>query len=106
MHLWIFGFANGGGEQWIPVILGAGAPVYSMMTNYELGVFETFSMKAHLNLNLMSGILLAASPWIFIFYDRVVAPHLILSLLEIGASLKTKTTPFENIIGVNQSHAI
>jgi hypothetical protein len=103
---WIFGFATGGAEQWIPIILGAGALVYSMMTNYELGVFKTLSMKAHLNLDLLAGIFLAASPWIFGFSDRVIAPHLILGLLEIGASLMTKTTPYENTSNVRHSHAI
>jgi hypothetical protein len=103
---WIFGFATGGAEQWIPIILGAGALVYSMMTNYELGVFKTLSMKTHLTLDLMSGILLAASPWIFGFSDRVSTPHLILGLLEIGASLMTKATPYESNRGVNHSHAV
>lgn len=103
---WIFNFATGGPEQWIPIILGAGALVYSMMTDYELGVFKTISMKAHLNLDLMSGILLAASPWIFGFSERVIAPHLILGILEIGAALMTKTTPAGNYKTMNHSHAV
>lgn len=103
---WIFDFATGGAEQWIPIILGASALLYSMATDYELGVFKTLSMKTHLNLDLMSGILLAASPWIFGFSDRVIAPHLILGLLEIGASLMTKTTPYVNYKNVNHSHAV
>ncbi|MCW3109597.1 MAG: hypothetical protein JWQ09_4103, partial [Segetibacter sp.] len=73
---WICNFATGGVEQWIPIILGAGALVYSMVTDYELGVFNTISMKTHLNIDLASGILLAASPWIFGFSGRVIAPHL------------------------------
>jgi hypothetical protein len=35
---WLFGFARGGAETWIPVLLGVGALLYSMMANYELGV--------------------------------------------------------------------
>ena len=103
---WIFGFANGGAEQWIPIILGAGALLYSMMTDYELGVFKTLSMKTHLNIDLMSGIFLAASPWIFGFSDRVSTPHLILGLLEIGASLMTRTTPYESTGTVKHSHSV
>jgi hypothetical protein len=63
-------------------------------------------MKTHLNIDLMSGILLAASPWIFGFSDRVIAPHLILGLLEIGAALMTKTVPYENTSTVKHSHAV
>ena len=87
---WIFGFANDGAETWLPVILGAGAIVYSLMTDYELGVWRKISMRTHLTLDLLSGILLAVSPWLFGFADQVWAPHLIVGILEIGASLLTK----------------
>jgi hypothetical protein len=90
---WLFGFATGGAEMWVPIILGGGALVYSMMTNYELGVFKTISMKTHLTLDAMSGVLLAASPWIFGFADTVYMPHLVLGLLELGAAMLTKTQP-------------
>jgi hypothetical protein len=100
---WIFGFANGGAEQWIPIVLGAGALLYSLMTNYELGVFKTISMKTHLTLDIMSGILLAASPWIFGFADRVSTPHLILGILEIGAAMMTQSTPAN--ANMRHSHA-
>jgi hypothetical protein len=90
---WLFDFNRGGMEAWIPVILGAGALMYSIMTDYELGLTRTLSMRTHLTLDLMSGILLAASPWIFGFADYVYVPHLILGLVEIGAALMTKREP-------------
>jgi hypothetical protein len=90
---WLFGFATGGPEQWIPVALGVSALIYSLLTNYEMGAVRTISMSTHLTLDLMSGILLAASPWIFGFADTVYLPHLILGLAEIGAALMTQKTP-------------
>lgn len=90
---WIFDFNRGGAETWVPVVLGVGALVYSVMTDYELGLTRTLSMRTHLTLDLMSGILLAASPWIFGFADYVYMPHLILGILEIGVSLMTKREP-------------
>lgn len=93
---WILNFADGGAKMWIPIILGASAVVYSLLTNYQLGVFKTLSMKTHLTLDLLSGIFLAASPWIFGFADTVYMPHLILGLLEVGASLMTKIQPEGN----------
>lgn len=90
---WIFDFARGGAETWVPVVLGVSAIIYSLMTDYELGVFRSISMRTHLTLDLFSGILLAASPWLFGFNEYVYMPHLILGLLEIGASLMTQTTP-------------
>ena len=92
---WLFGFANGGAAQWIPVLLGAGALFYSIITDYELGLLKILPMNVHLIIDLMAGILLAASPWLFGFADEVFLPHLILGLLEIGASLMTKKVTSE-----------
>jgi hypothetical protein len=90
---WLFDFARGGAETWVPVILGAGAILYSLMTDYEYSISRSISMKTHLNLDLFSGVFLAASPWIFGFNDYVYVPHLVLGILEIGAALMTETVP-------------
>lgn len=90
---WIFGFADGGAAQWVPIVLGLGALVYSLLTRYELGAVPVIPMPTHLGLDLASGLLLAASPWLFGFAEAVFWPHLILGLLEVGASLTTKTRP-------------
>jgi hypothetical protein len=50
-------------------------------------------MQGHLALDLIAGIFLAVSPWLFGFSDYVYLPHLILGLLEIGAALFTQTVP-------------
>ncbi|BBI59494.1 hypothetical protein HSBAA_08000 [Vreelandella sulfidaeris] len=44
-------------------------------------------------MDLISGILLLVSPWLFGFADIVYLPHLILGILEIGASLTTEKQP-------------
>lgn len=90
---WIFDFARDGAETWVPVVLGVGAGFYSLLTKYEYSIFKSIPMKTHLNLDLLSGIFLAASPWIFGFNDYVYLPHLVLGVVEIGASLMTKTQP-------------
>ncbi len=90
---WLFDFDFGGAETWLPIILGAGAIAYSLITDYELGLVPKLSMRTHLTLDLVSGILLALSPWIFGFADRVVAPHLLIGLFEIAAALTTVTSP-------------
>lgn len=90
---WIFGFADGGAEQWVPVILGLGTIFYSLITDYEYGLLKVLSVKAHLMVDLIAGIFLAASPWIFGFADDVYLPHLILGIAEIGASCFTKKHP-------------
>lgn len=90
---WIFGFAGDGAETWVPVILGASTIVYSLLTDYELGVYRTMSMRSHLTLDFISGAFLAISPWVFGFKEYVFLPHLVLGLLEIGAVMLTELTP-------------
>lgn len=90
---WIFGFARDGAETWVPVVLGAAVILYSLFTDYELGMNPVISMRTHLMLDLIGGVILAISPWLFGFADYIWAPHLILGILEIGAALMTKQVP-------------
>lgn len=90
---WLFGFAEGGAETWIPVILGAGAILYSLFTDYELGLVRQISMPVHLGLDAGSGVLLAISPWLFGFADLVWIPHVVVGLIEIGTAMTTETHP-------------
>lgn len=88
---WVFNLDPSAAEGMIFIILGAAALVYSLVTNYELGLIRVLPMKMHLTLDVLSGILLAASPWLFGFADRVYLPHLILGVFEIGAGMMTRT---------------
>jgi len=90
---WLLGFAAGGAETWIPVILGVAAIVYSLFTDYEWGLVKRLGMPGHLGLDAASGVMLAASPWLFGFAHLVWWPHLVLGLFEIAAALFTQTAP-------------
>jgi SPW repeat len=88
---YLFGFATGGPEQWVSMAIGAGILVMSLITDYELSIARLIPMPAHLAVDGLGGALLAASPWLFGFSDRVYLPHLIVGLFEIGTSLMTRT---------------
>jgi SPW repeat len=90
---WLLGFARGGAETWVPVVLGLGAIVYSLLTDYELGVVRRIPMPVHLALDAGSGVLLALSPWLFGFADEVFVPHLAIGLLEILVPSITERQP-------------
>ncbi len=90
---WLFGFADGGAATIVPVVLGLGALAYSLFTAYELGVLRVIPFGTHLVLDLLSGLLLAVSPWLFGFSHHVYVPHLVFGLLEIGASVMTRNEP-------------
>src|SRR5690606_35993425 len=78
---WLFGFYEGGSESWIPIILGAGTIVYSLITDYELGAVGILNMRLHLMIDLVAGIFLAASPWLFGFSDIIAWPHVVVGIM-------------------------
>lgn len=90
---WLLGFARGGAETWVPVAVGAGVVLYSLFTDYEMGVVRRLQMGVHLWLDGIGGIVLAASPWVLGFDDRVWIPHLAFGLFEVAAALLTDTIP-------------
>lgn len=90
---WLFDFAENGTETWVPVIVGASTILYSLLTDYELGVWRMISMRTHLALDFIGGLLLIVSPWLFGFADYIWAPHVIVGLVEIVTAMMTERTP-------------
>lgn len=91
---WLFQFARGGAETWVPVILGAGTLLYSLLTDYEMGAIRRISMPVHLGLDAAAGVLLAVSPWLFGFATFVWEPHLVVGLIEVLAAVTTERVPY------------
>jgi hypothetical protein len=80
-----------GAQTWLPVLLGGGVIIYSVLTDYELGVVELIGMPAHLVLDAFGGVLLAASPWLFGFAWEIWVPHVAFGLAAVGAAMFTRT---------------
>lgn len=95
---WILGFASEGPDTWVPMVLGVGTIIYSLLTNYELAVAHMIPFKTHLVLDAMAGLLLAASPWLFQFADRVWMPHVIVGVIELVVVMLTRHAPDERRI--------
>jgi hypothetical protein len=90
---WILQFSESTPATAVSIVLGAGLIVYSLFTDYELGVWRTFPMSVHNLFDIAAGVLLVASPWIFGFADEaanVWAPHVVVGLAAIFLGLTTK----------------
>lgn len=75
---------------------GGGALAYSLITDYELGLLRLLPMPAHLAMDAASGVLLAASPWLFGFASRGTRywlPHVLVGATEVLAATTTRTEP-------------
>jgi hypothetical protein len=90
---WLLGFADGGSAQWVPVAVGAGLLLYSAFTDYELGLVKKLQIPAHLLLDALGGLLLAVSPWMFGFDERVWISHVAIGLLMVATAAITNTVP-------------
>jgi hypothetical protein len=86
---WLFDFADDGAATWVPFVLGCGMIAYSVMTDYELSAARVMPIGAHLTLDFCAGVLLVLSPWAFGFADRIVWPHVVLGVLEVGVVMLT-----------------
>jgi putative flippase GtrA len=80
-------------DLWIPLVAGVALIVISVCTDYEWGAAKTFTMRSHLTLDLLLGVFLAISPWLFGFADVVFVPFLVFGAFEIIAALVTKLEP-------------
>ena len=89
----LLGFRKRGMQTWLPMALGVGTIGYSLLTDYELGLFKIIPMPMHLALDAANGALLAGSPWLFGFAEEASAPHLGLGIFEIVVTACSQPTP-------------
>jgi len=74
-------------------LAGGAAVASSLLTDYELGVVKVVPMPVHLALDVMSGALIAASPWLFGFAEngpRHRWPHALMGATEVLIALMSK----------------
>jgi len=86
----------GGAAVLVPRILGVGLLLYSLLTNYEWGVFKAIPMRVHLAFDTIAALFLAASPFLFGFADEKVnawLPHVVVGLAVILVVICSKSNP-------------
>jgi hypothetical protein len=104
----IFMFSDVGGPAVIiPRILGIVLIIYSLLTNYEWGVFKVLGMPYHLIIDFLASLFLALSPFIFGFSDEkwnAWVPHVVVGIVVILVVLVSKTEPSSTI--TKHHHAV
>jgi uncharacterized membrane protein HdeD (DUF308 family) len=89
---WLFQFSEHTAATIVPIVLGIGLIAYSLITDYELGVWKVAPMAIHNLIDIVAGSVLAASPFIFGFADEsanVWVPHVVVGLAAIFLGLTT-----------------
>lgn len=90
---WLLDFADDDAARTVAVGTGVAVLGLSVLTDYEAGVVKRIPMAAHLTVDTLTGVLVAASPWLLGFAKRRAWPHVAFGLLELGAGLLTQPKP-------------
>jgi accessory gene regulator protein AgrB len=88
---WILSFSNQTMASYILIVSGIVTILHSLATDYECGAICQINMQQHLKIDMITGLILAASP--LIIHMEVMAPHIILGLLTIGLAFVTHSVP-------------
>jgi hypothetical protein len=90
---WIFQFSDLTTPTVLSIVLGVGLIAYSLVTNYELGVWRVAPMAVHNLFDIAAGAVAVAAPWLFGFADEganVWAPFVVVGVAAIFLGLTTK----------------
>lgn len=90
---WWSGFAGANVETAAALLPASLVLVYNFLTDHELGRSKRLQMTVHLWLDAALGILVAASPWVLSFDQRVWLPHLGAGLLLLLLAFVSQTIP-------------
>ena len=79
-------------DSFIFFVSGAVLLLLSVCTNYEVGAFKIIPMRVHLAADVILGLLLAVSSWLFGFAERLFLPYLVPGAIAVVAAFLTNPT--------------
>jgi hypothetical protein len=90
---WLFGFSADVTATSLALIFGLAVLGMALFTNFELGVVGVLPVREHLGIDVIAGIFLAASPWLFGFASLIFWPHLVAGAMLLMLGLLTNRIP-------------
>jgi ABC-type polysaccharide/polyol phosphate export permease len=103
---WLFNFEDVDSAKTVAIAAGILIIVMSLMTNYESGMVKVIPMNIHLYADILLGILLVASPWLFKFNDQTYLFHVIMGLFAILSGVMTNNESLQHNYNNNQHHSM
>jgi hypothetical protein len=88
----LVGFADDDAASTVCKARAGGATAMSLLTRYELGLIKVIPFNVHLLLDLLSGLMGQAAPWLFGYArtEKARNTSIAFSLLELGAVALSK----------------
>jgi len=93
---WLFGFSDLEPAKTITIAAGILIIMMSLFTNYELGFIKAIPMQIHLYADILLGLFLIASPWLFNFSDETYLFHVIMGLFSVVAGIITNNESLQH----------
>lgn len=97
---YLFGFNDNTAATITPILIGVFILLNELITTSPFSLVKLVPMKVHIIVDVLTGAILAASPWLFGFYNADDAvqwvPHLIVGIMVIGYALLTTTADDRN----------
>ena len=82
--------SQGPTAAWVLIIAGIIIVGQSLFTRYELSLVPAIPMSVHLVIDVLLGLALIASPWLFGFADIIWWPHVLVGLVALGTAALTQ----------------
>lgn len=92
---WLFGFDQVDAAKWSAIWVGLFVVVNELVTTSPASPLKIVPMRLHIMLDVVTGVFLLATPWLFQFSDEdanVWVPHVVVGLLIAGYALATDTS--------------
>jgi hypothetical protein len=93
---WLFAFSDVEPAKSISIAAGILILAMSLMTNYETSMVKLIPMQIHLYADIMLGIFLLISPWIFKFNGETYLFHVIMGLFAIMSGVLTNNESLQH----------
>lgn len=91
---WTTNFNEREQDTWMLGAAGLLIILYSVMTDYEMGLMKLLPMKAHLVLDVLVALFLMASPFIFPVYNYYFYWPMLLGVLLFTTALLSSSAPY------------
>lgn len=101
---WILGFDDHAAPRAVAVGVGLFIIVNELVTTSPASPLKIVPMRIHVMTDVVTGLFLAASPWLLSFADLDVnawVPHLVVGLLVAGYALVTDTSDETEAAGID-----
>jgi len=91
----IFGFDDNTAAMTVPIVVGIFIILNELITTSPYSPLKLVPMRVHIILDVVTGLFLAVSPWLFGFMDSDQPsqwlPHVIVGIMVAGYALVTST---------------